>query len=208
MTPNRPRLDAQHPSMVIASLQHHAATRPDAASIVELHGDERTCSWAELMALTTRRAASLRQTMRAGETLITALPTGIESIGWFLGSISAGMRVLPMHTQIAGPEAQSVIERVNATLAVTSTGVRAAEVLNQLTTLPPEDADQGTPTPAILTDSAGSVILESSGTSGLPKLVLRESAALDAVASNVIAGITLRENDRIVFPTPLSHSYG
>jgi long-chain acyl-CoA synthetase len=208
MPPNRPRLDALHPSMVIASLQHHAATRPDAASIVELHDGGQICSWAELMALVACRAASLRRTMRVGETLVTALPAGIESISWFLGAISAGMRVLPMHTQIAGPEAQSVMKRVNATLAVTATEIRAADVFDQLTTLAPEYADQGTPIPAIPTDSAGSVILESSGTCGLPKLVLRESAALDAVASNVIAGITLRENDRIIFPTPLSHSYG
>ncbi len=202
------RPSATHPSSLIRSLLMHAAVRPDAPAVVELLDGGRTCTWAELMTLTARRASTLRQQLKVGQVVITVLPSGIESVGWFCGAIAAGVRVLPMHAQVAPPEAIAAIARVDPRAAVVATGIRSADVLSHLASLLPEEDGSRLATGEFPTDAAGAVILESSGTSGLPKLVLRESGALDAVADNVTIGMNLCTDDRIVFPTPLSHSYG
>jgi acyl-CoA synthetase (AMP-forming)/AMP-acid ligase II len=193
---------------VISALQLHAAANTHGPAVIELHEGGRSCSWGQLMTLTAKRAESIRTRVRVGQTILTALPSGIESISWFLASIAAGVRVLPLHVQIAGAEAQSAIDRAGAACAVMAIGIRAQDVLSQLPSLIPDASDVHSDHCCMPTDMAGSAILESSGTSGLPKLALRGSAALDAVAFNIIAGLCLTSNDRIVFPTPLSHSYG
>ena len=52
------------------------------------------------------------------------------------------------------------------------------------------------------------LILRSSGTTGLPKLVHRDGPSLDAVASNTATALGLDHSDRVLAAIPLSHSYG
>ena len=52
------------------------------------------------------------------------------------------------------------------------------------------------------------VILRSSGTTGLPKLVRRDGASLDAVARNVAQATGFTKQDRVLVTIPLCHSYG
>ena len=205
---HRGRSNEVHPSSLICAMQMHAVSQPEATAIVEMHEGGRTCSWSDLMQLTTQRAVALRQHVEIGQTLITALPSGIESIGWFCGAIAAGVRILPMHTQVAAAEAGAAMDQAGAVAAVSAPGIRAARTLRRLTTVPLNGGGAAGTNDTCPAEATGAVILESSGTSGLPKLVLRESTALDAVAQSVRTGLTLCADDRIVFPTPLSHSYG
>jgi long-chain acyl-CoA synthetase len=52
------------------------------------------------------------------------------------------------------------------------------------------------------------MLLQSSGTTGLPKIVRREAAALDAVAENMVHAIGFTPQDVVLAPLPLCHSYG
>ena len=47
-----------------------------------------------------------------------------------------------------------------------------------------------------------------SGSTGQPKGIALDSAALDAEANNVVTGLSLGPGDRILAPVPLCHSYG
>ncbi len=146
--------------------------------------------------------------------MIAVLPAGIDYIAWFCGAIAAGVRFLPMHPQVAGPEALAVAERVRAAAAVVGPGLTAGAALAHLALGETAEAagEGGEPCgfdgPWVPQGHAGAVVLGSSGTMGLPKLALRESPSLDADAAGVIAGMNLTASDRVVFATPLSHSYG
>jgi acyl-coenzyme A synthetase/AMP-(fatty) acid ligase len=55
---------------------------------------------------------------------------------------------------------------------------------------------------------AGGMLLASSGTTGVPKIVRRDAPSLDAVAHNMVEAIGFRSNDRVLAAVPLTHSYG
>ena len=51
-------------------------------------------------------------------------------------------------------------------------------------------------------------MLQTSGTSGSPGVVLRPSSRVDHVACGVARQVDMRPGDRVVSLVPLSHSYG
>ena len=59
------------------------------------------------------------------------------------------------------------------------------------------------------TDHSGpSLLLQSSGTTGEPKIVRRDGAALDAVSRNMVEACGFTAADHVLAAVPLSHSYG
>ncbi|HEX8913507.1 MAG TPA: fatty acid--CoA ligase family protein, partial [Humisphaera sp.] len=52
------------------------------------------------------------------------------------------------------------------------------------------------------------LLLHSSGTTGLPKVVVRSGASLDLVAGAMAESVGLRPDDRVLSCVPLCHSYG
>ncbi len=54
----------------------------------------------------------------------------------------------------------------------------------------------------------GALLLQSSGTTGLPKIVRRSGASLDAVAQATAEAIGFTVEDRVLMTVPLTHSYG
>ena len=56
--------------------------------------------------------------------------------------------------------------------------------------------------------SGPALLLQSSGTTGLPKIVRRDARSLDAVAANMVEAIDFTAADRVLACVPLSHSYG
>ncbi|HSV15992.1 MAG TPA: class I adenylate-forming enzyme family protein, partial [Tepidisphaeraceae bacterium] len=60
----------------------------------------------------------------------------------------------------------------------------------------------------LLSVAPGSLLLSSSGTTGLPKVVWRSAVSLDAVSDAIVAAIGFRADDIVLASVPLSHSYG
>ncbi|MBC7835824.1 MAG: AMP-binding protein [Phycisphaerales bacterium] len=195
-------------SGLIDSLWRHARQRPNAEAVGEVDGARRTCTYRELAGQVAARARRLIGSVAPGQVVIAVLPAGIDYIAWFYASIAAGVKFLPLHTQIAGPEALAISKRVGAVAAIVSPGLAAEPALRHLAMDVCEEARLGRSGPRLSRESAGAVVLGSSGTMGMPKLVLRSSTSLDADAAGVIAGMGLTAGDRVVFATPLSHSYG
>ncbi|MBC7783619.1 MAG: long-chain fatty acid--CoA ligase [Burkholderiales bacterium] len=57
-------------------------------------------------------------------------------------------------------------------------------------------------------DEAGEILLSSSGTTGLPKIVRRSRGSLDSIAAAMTEAIGFTEADRVIAAVPLTHSYG
>jgi len=197
---------------LIGSLYRHADQRPGEEAVGELGGV--CCTYRELAELITDRSRTLTENLEAGSVIVAALPSGVEYVAWFCAAIASGMRFLPMHAQIAEPEALAVSARAGAIAAVVGPGLEAG-ALNGLKNLyrmggEPERqrrcSERLVPTHAAV--MLGGVVLGSSGTTGLPKLALREGQSLDADAAGVVAGLGLTSDDRVLAATPLSHSYG
>jgi len=197
---------------LIESLYRHADQRPEAEAVSELGGI--SCTYRELAELITDRSRTMTETLKPESVIVAALPSGVEYVAWFCAAIASGMRFLPMHAQIAGPEALAVSARAGAVAAVVEPGL-VAGTLHGLKNLyrtggnpqrqrPHSERVVSTPLAAM----PGGVVLGSSGTTGLPKLALREGQSLDADAAGVITGLGLTSDDRVLAATPLSHSYG
>jgi acyl-coenzyme A synthetase/AMP-(fatty) acid ligase len=54
----------------------------------------------------------------------------------------------------------------------------------------------------------GSMLLASSGTTGIPKIVRRDARSLDAVSRNMVDAIGFTPKDQVLAAVPLTHSYG
>jgi acyl-coenzyme A synthetase/AMP-(fatty) acid ligase len=52
------------------------------------------------------------------------------------------------------------------------------------------------------------LLLQSSGTTGLPKIVCRPVATVDASARQIVESVGLQESDHVLMCVPISHSYG
>lgn len=56
--------------------------------------------------------------------------------------------------------------------------------------------------------ASGTLLLTSSGSTGVPKIIRRSAASLDAVAANVVEAIGFEPGDVVLASVPLAHSYG
>ncbi len=73
---------------------------------------------------------------------------------------------------------------------------------------PPAELDRALNKTSRLQPDAGSILLCSSGTTGMPKIVLRTRQSLDVVAKNMVDAIGLTSADRVIAAVPIVHSYG
>ena len=204
-------------SELIQAIARFAATRSDTVAVAEIGPDggiARSRTFGQLAADAAARAHMLADATEVGDVVLAVLPSGIEYAAWFIAAIAAGVIFLPMHAQVAGPEALIVARRAGAKRAIVAPGVSAASALADLALpglshLSASDQTTGSTRPLhVMRSRAGAIVLGSSGTTGLPRLALRENHALDADARSVIAGTALSLEDRVLACTPLSHSYG
>jgi len=99
------------------------------------------------------------------------------------------MTVFPVSYEIARPEFEAAAVKASACAVI--------------------DAGLGiTPLDCCSNPGGPALLLQSSGTSGLPKIVRREARSLDAVASNCAQAIHFSPRDRVLACVPLCHSYG
>lgn len=195
-------------SKLLRAIADHAQQRPDASAITEIGGAENGLTYAELAERSAQWAGVLRGRCTPGAVVIAAMPSGPELAALVIAAIAANIRLLLMHTQIAGPEAIKIARRSQAVAAIVNQEVPAASVFSGMRIEPPRESRGGVDLALLDRGGGGGVVLGSSGTTGSPKLALRESPSLDADALGIIAGIGLSSADRVVFATPLSHSYG
>ena len=173
---------------ILERLRAHASDTPDRLALREITTG-RTMSWSQLSAAARQFASRLTESVGAGATVMLRCPNACEFHITFLGALAAGMTVFPISHEITAVEFQAAAEKSSASAVV------AADLsIGKL------HGTSRTDGPALL--------LQSSGTTGLPKIVRRDGRSLDAVSANMVGAIGIDTRDHVLACVPLCHSYG
>lgn len=192
---------------ILASLNEWSNATPDSPAVSIYASDGRPQSqltYRELARVVGAASRTLQDTLAPDQTAILNHPNGAEFVVWFLAGLHAGVRIAPVHSASTRHELGHALRRRGACAII---GPDPHPPLRHLTLGSLGSAD---PAPLLPCKgrSPGAVVLESSGTSGLSRLVLRSERSLDADARGVVRGANLTRHDRILFVVPMSHSYG
>ena len=162
----------------------------------------RRWSYEELRMLSVSLAGVLGERLEPGAIVVLDGPGGARQVAWMLAAIRARLWVLPAPMQTTRDELAALWRRTGAAAIIGP--VRHLEACEWIDWETPARTD-----PAhSCTDPPGGIILVTSGTTGEKKFVERDSNALDADAANVLVGVALRPDDRVLLTLSLSHSYG
>ncbi|MEE9609256.1 MAG: class I adenylate-forming enzyme family protein [Myxococcota bacterium] len=194
---------------LIRRLDEHARLRPDALALREVaeSGAERTLSWRQLRDAAFRLAARLRRAP-TGVVMICS-PNRAEFVAALLGGLAADAPVLPVSPAAPAAELVDLSRRLSVSTLIGSGA--ALDALSECVAhrIPLDSIElDGRAPPAAPPEGSGSILLQSSGTTGLPKIVRRGAAALDAVGDACRAAIGIDESDAMLVCIPLHHSYG
>jgi long-chain acyl-CoA synthetase len=199
-------------SRLLASVERHARERPDALAVREIsgEGDVLELGWRALRDAAWRLAETLRSSGEEGAVLIAA-PSGARLLTALLGGLQAGRPVLPIAPDVPEAHALELARRASAGVAIAQPPLLPALARAVARTLPLASIgfeQGGAPARRTSSGSGGSLYLQSSGSTGLPKLVCRSAAALDAVGAGCGLALGIAPQDRLAIPIPLHHSYG
>ena len=175
---------------LLARLRRRAADAPDCLAVREV-ATGRALTYAALAAAVDDFAATLRLTLPDRAVVMLRCPNGANFHIAFFAALRAGMTIFPVPPDVAPLEFDALATKVGATAAIDA----------QLRVEPLASARE----PAW---DEPSLLLQSSGTTGFPKIVRRTAVSLDACAANMAAAIGASESDRFLSCVPLCHSYG
>jgi long-chain acyl-CoA synthetase len=204
-------------SQLIRSLDRHACDRPDALAIRDIDdaGNERTLTWRQLRDEALLCANRLRRcredrTDRTATVALVGAPNRIETTAAILGGLWADADVIPVPPELQPAELLDVARRASVTTVVGTPPVLETFSGLAVERIPLESPELGAHAapPAAPTGDGGSILLQSSGTTGAPKIVRRRAAALDAVGEATRDAVGIRESDTMLLCIPLYHSYG
>lgn len=198
-------------SEMTLALVRHAKQRPDDVAVRDVDGlgHLRATSWGQLR----DGAVVLRDSVghSAGRTVVMVVSSNcVELQVALLGALWAGADVLPVSPASTRAELLALASSTGASVLIGDENARSAlegrvsriiAVESLLEIKPRGEAVPNTVRP-------GSILLQSSGTTGKPRTVRREQHALDAVGRNVCRALRLNELDRMLLTIPLYHSYG
>jgi long-chain acyl-CoA synthetase len=196
---------------VLKHLERWANERPLAVAIAHAQScsRQREWTWSALRTTVASLAATIRHDQRPGSVVMLCSGNRPEFIAAFLGTLAADMVVFPVHPGLTGEELRDAATRSGATAFIGSIEAFSAIGPSSLRFIDIEiienmarDAQPAVP----LTHAA--MLLQSSGTTGRPKIVRRSGSALDAVALAVRSAIRLESDDHVLVTIPLCHSYG
>jgi acyl-CoA synthetase (AMP-forming)/AMP-acid ligase II len=192
-------------SSLLARLARHARERPNAEAYSA--GVAGSITWRGLAGGIAAVAALVRQRLSPGDIVLLSCPNQLEYPVAFFGILAAGCMPFPISPAAADAEllraaadssAAGVIGDDRA-LRVAGASLRLALPITAL----PSGGDA-----AIDRSSAGDLLLQSSGTTGEPKILRRSGVSLNAVAQAMVESIGFLPEDRVLMTVPLTHSYG
>lgn len=201
---------------MLQRLARHARTSPYAVAWQEIDGTcgfDRTCNFARFAAAVTGLAHEIRRVLPPHAVVLIAYANQIELPMALLAVLAAGATAFPVHPQTPLAELQNAARRSRAAalLGTAAHCQTAASIGLRTLTLTPWPTLPGQAAPDfdhVLTGDGARLYLLSSGTTGLPKIVVRTADALDAVARNVACAARLEPGDVVLGVTPGCHSYG
>ncbi len=201
---------------LIDCLLYHAATRPDDLAVCELMGGDRQreLTWRGLCDAAQNLAWTLRRDF-PGHTVMIALPNSVEAQVALLGSLWSGSRTFPCSPQTPTQEFRRLVEKLGKSVLIAGEDLLDAILMSfdgmlVADRLADETSIHSETSPDVLPDESthSSILLESSGTTDLPKMVRREMSSLIALGRNLVEALALSSADRVLISIPQFHSYG
>jgi acyl-CoA synthetase (AMP-forming)/AMP-acid ligase II len=175
---------------LLDQLRRHATDASERIAVREI-ATGRTLTYAQLHDAATRFAATLQQLIPAGSVVILRCPNRCDYHIAFFAALDAGIVIFPVPPEINPREFDALAMKSDA----------AAVIDEKLNIRLLGDA------PMVTHDRDG-LLLQSSGTTGLPKIVHRDAQSLDAVAGQMADACDMHADDRVLSCVPLCHSYG
>jgi fatty-acyl-CoA synthase len=210
-----PWLLGRGPSLGILG-QIHATGRGGDTAVIDGQG---SLSWAELDARSNRLAHALDDMgLKAGDRVATLLRNGREAVESMIACQKLGYEIAPLNTWAKPRELRTILERSEPAILIHDP--RHEDQVREALGEEPKDrgcfdyesliAEQPPTQPfPIGARGGGRVLIHTSGTSGKPKAASRSASGRAAFAFlQVLAVVPYRQDDVIVCPAPLFHSFG
>lgn len=198
---------------LLDKLQHHASHRPDAVALAHVERDGQTAetfTYFEYHRAVARVAEAIGRATPAGAVVLIQMPNALTYPVAFLGVLAAGRTLFPLHPALTPYEVGVAAKIAGAGWIIGGAGatpgvetITPKQVASWISTKPePPQKSPGFNT------AKATMLLQSSGTTGLPKIVERSAASINAVAQNVAHAVGLSPGDNVLAAIPLCHSYG
>jgi long-chain acyl-CoA synthetase len=198
---------------IIEQLAAIAYDRPHSVAIKTVAPScyaQRQLTYSELHRQVSAAADGLRLNAGAGDVIMLFAPNQPEFVTAFLAALLADLTIFPIHPGLTMHEIGEAVQRTGARTIIASAdkfgllqplGLRIIDI-TQITSHVPASREMNECT------ASGGLMLQTSGTTGAPKIVYRSAESLDAVARNVAEAVELTHRDRVLAAMPLCHSYG
>ena len=197
---------------LLQRLRARAEERPEAAALRQAGGAAECVTRAQLLQRIEAVAHQLRRYLPSGSTVLLCCPNTPDLIWAFLGVLSAGDTLFCVPAGSVALELELAARRSSAAGAIVDQ--QTAHLLRGLFREGVELDDTGAklllrPQWKCAADGSGpALLLQTSGSTGEPKIVRRDGASLDAVARNMVEACGFTADDHVLAAVPLSHSYG
>lgn len=169
----------------------------------------RRLTYGELDAISNLVAARLRDRLSPGDVVMLSGPNQAELVLAFVGTLKAGMTIFPMPPGMTAHGIRTAARRSGTTAVIGPPEMLDALAGPEMTAWELHTITNGAPAPGHADHApAPALLLQSSGTTGRPKIVRRDGPSLDAVARNVHSAVGLRADDRVLALIAMCHSYG
>lgn len=204
------------PLHLIDRLSDHARHRPEAIAVQQVDrppSQPWAYTWRQVHERVESLSVRLREVLPPGAVVLLCCPNRPDFWLAYLACLAADLTVFPLSPDAAVPELQQAVSR--SAPAATMAGDSFASLL--IAALPHRIATVELEAGLSLWAARGSMprqhrgagmLLQSSGTTGDPRIVWRSGAAIDAAAAAMAEAIRFTPDDRVLSGMPLCHSYG
>jgi len=196
---------------LLECLAARAATTPDKSAlryICHESGTEDSTSYAELHRRSDHAAALLQDRFPSGGTVLLCVRNGSEFPIALIAAFKAGLSVLPVSTASTNHELSEISRTVGATLFVRPDGAAHRLDAHDVIEMDSELLCFGGDLTPRDSHASPVLMLRTSGTTGMPKVVSRDMKSLDNVARNIRDVLELVPDDSVLALVPMCHSYG
>ncbi|HMB94448.1 MAG TPA: AMP-binding protein [Tepidisphaeraceae bacterium] len=191
-------------SPLLAQLQRHANERPDAPAYRQ---GSTTLTYRNLVGGIATLTNSLRRELQPNDVVLLSCSNQLAYPVAFLATLAAGCTVFPVSVEMTEVELRRAVVE-SAAVAVIG-DARTIELLRgslkyffSISNIPLNGNDRLEPA------TLGDLFLQSSGTTGVPKIVRRSGLSLDRAAEVMAEAVGFRPDDSVMMTVPLAHSYG
>jgi acyl-CoA synthetase (AMP-forming)/AMP-acid ligase II len=187
---------------LLALAERNAARHPDALAVA---GPRQRLTWSGLMAYTEHIAATIAtRNLRSGDRVCLCLPSSPWWVASFLALRRLGLTAVSIGDKARPAELRDLVSRFDVRLMI-GDGLRTDDVIGGPDVLDLNSLDDAPLVPQVHHEAA--LIHITSGSSGVPKGVLRTEADLMDEARNVAAALGLTPDDAVLCATPVYHSF-